>query len=131
MHESITPTSVSRGRLDNLHEINKNNATWYTKFSQLMQKIHQQLMSMPSHYRYLAIPSDSRDLVLGELGKLGFFNEDGIGRLGLITIVDNGNDPTVAELDIKPERFRMDPAKLKAIETKLLDKSRPDIEVRI
>jgi hypothetical protein len=32
---------------------------------------------------------------------------------------------------VVPERFRVDPAKLKAIETKLLAKCRPDIEVRI
>jgi hypothetical protein len=34
-------------------------------------------------------------------------------------------------MDIAPERFRVDPAKLEAIETKLLAKGRPDIEVRI
>jgi hypothetical protein len=37
----------------------------------------------------------------------------------------------MAEMAIVPERFRVEPAKLKTIETKLLAKSRPDIEVRI
>jgi hypothetical protein len=32
---------------------------------------------------------------------------------------------------VVPERFRVEPTKLKAIETRLLAKSRPDIEVRI
>jgi hypothetical protein len=32
---------------------------------------------------------------------------------------------------VAPERFRVDPAKLKTIETELLAKCRPDIEVCI
>jgi hypothetical protein len=86
---------------------------------------------MPVHFRYLAILAESFDLALGELGRLGLFPADGIGRLGVIVIVEKGEGPPAAEMDIAPERFRVDPAKLKAIETKLLAKSRPDIEVRI
>jgi hypothetical protein len=42
------------------------------------------------------------------------------------------DDPAaLAELVLAPERFRVDPAKLKVIETRLLAKSRPYIEVRI
>jgi hypothetical protein len=61
----------------------------------------------------------------------GLFPEDGIGRLGVITIREKGEDSPTAEMAIVPERFRVDAAKLKSIETRLLAKSRPDIEVRI
>jgi hypothetical protein len=86
---------------------------------------------MHAHYRYLAIPAESFDLAFGELGHFGLFPEDGIGRLGVITIRETGEESPTAEMRVVPERFRMDPAKLKAIETKLLAKCRPDIEVRI
>ncbi len=51
--------------------------------------------------------------------------EDGIGRIGIIAITEKGVDSPTAEVVLAPERFRVDPAKLKAIETKLLAKSRP------
>jgi hypothetical protein len=61
----------------------------------------------------------------------GLFPEDGIGRLGVITIKEKGEESPTAEMAVVPERFRVDSAKLKIIETKLLAKSRPDIQVRI
>jgi hypothetical protein len=88
-------------------------------------------MSLPAHYRYLAIPAESFDLAFGELAHFGLFPEDGIGRLGVITIKEKGGESPKAEMAVVPERFRVDPVKLKTIETKLLAKSRPDIEVRI
>jgi hypothetical protein len=88
-------------------------------------------MSMPAHFRYLAISGANFDLLLADLSNLGLYAEDGIGRLGLITIAEKGANPPVAEVALAPERFRVDPAKLKAIENRLLAKSRPDIEVRI
>jgi len=102
-----------------------------SKYREKLQNIHRHVMSLPAHYRYLAIPADSFDLAFSELGHLGLFPEDGIGRLGVITIRKNGEEAPTAEIAIAPERFRVDAAKLKNIETKLLAKSRPDIEVRI
>jgi hypothetical protein len=104
---------------------------WIAEFGEKLNGIHQQLMSMPAHYRYLAIPVKSFGMVYHELGHFGVFPEDGIGRLGFILIADRQEEPPTAELAVVPERFRVDPAKLKTIETKLLAKSRPDIEVRI
>ena len=104
---------------------------WIAEFGEKLNGIHQQLMSMPAHYRYLAIPVKSFGMVYHELGHFGVFPEDGIGRLGFILITDRQEEPPTAELAVFPERFRVDPAKLKTIETKLLAKSRPDIEVRI
>jgi hypothetical protein len=126
--------TLSEGRLrkpSNPKEINALNEAWATKFSEKIQGIHRQLMSMPAHYRYLAIPEESYDWVLGALGHFGLFPEDGIGRLGIIKIREKGEESPTAEMTVLPERFRVDPGKLKTIETKLLAKSRPDIEVRI
>ena len=72
-------------------------------------------------------------MVYHELGHFeSVFPEDGIGHASvLFLITDRQEEPPTAELAVFPERFRVDPAKLKTIETKLLAKSRPDIEVRI
>jgi hypothetical protein len=105
--------------------------TFYSKFSEKLHGFHRQLMSMPAHYRYLAIPADSFDLAFGALANFGLFPKDGIGRLGVITIREKGEESPIAEMAVIPERFRVEPAKLRSIETKLLAKSRPDIEVRI
>lgn len=104
---------------------------WYANIRKQVKQIHTQLMSLPAHYRYWAIPSSGKELLFGELAPLGLFSPDGIGRVGLIAITDKGELPPVAEIIITPERFRVDGAKLHNIETKLLDKVRPDIEVRI
>lgn len=98
---------------------------------EMVKSAHRKLMSMAAHFRYLAIPAESFDVVRSELSQLGLYAEDGIGRLGMITITEKGADSPVAEVVLAPERFRVEPAKLKAIETRLLAKSRPDIEVRI
>ena len=112
-------------------EINELQSTWFPKFNEKVRGIHRQLMAMPAHYRYLAIPADSFSHVFGELAGFGLFPADGIGRLGLILISENLDSPPTAALSVVPERFRVDPTKLKTIETRLLAKSRPDIEVRI
>ena len=106
-------------------------APWVKRMRKLrVRETVDRLMSLAAHYRYLAIPHESWDLVMGEVGPL-LYSPDGIGRLGIITITDQGlNAPTV-ELSIAPERFRVDATKLRNIETKFLAKVRPDIEVRI
>jgi hypothetical protein len=92
---------------------------------------YRRLMSMPAHFRYFALPTSYLDILHGDLSRLGLYAQDGIGRLGVIAITEKGADSPTAELVFAPERFRVDPFKLKAIESKLLSKSRPDIEVRI
>jgi hypothetical protein len=96
-----------------------------------LKVVHRQLMGMPAHYRYLAVSAEKLEFVAEGLADLGLFSDDGIGRLGLIKINDAGEGIPTAEIAIAPERFRLDPAKLRTIETKILAKSRPDIEVRI
>ncbi len=97
----------------------------------IVKDAHHRLMSMPAHFRYLAVSAENSDMFQGELSSFGIYAEDGIGRIGMITIIERGIDSPTAQVTLAPERFRVDPAKLKAIETRLLMKSRPDIEVRI
>jgi hypothetical protein len=125
----LNPLESQWRKPSNPKELNELNKTWNAKFSVKLRGIHRQLMSMPAHYRYLAIPAESYDRAFGELGH--WFSEDGIGRLGVITIRDNGVESPTVEIKVVPERFRVEPAKLKSIETRVLAKSRPDIEVRI
>lgn len=99
--------------------------------SHLLKNVREQLMCLPAHFRYFAIPAESLEVVRDGLSRLGLYAADGIGRLGIIAITEKGTDSPTAELAVAPERFRVDPARLKTIETRILAKSRPDIEVRI
>lgn len=98
---------------------------------EIIRSARRQLMSMSAHFRYLAVSVENFEMLHGELSNLGLYAEDGIGRLGIVTMAEKGAASPVAAISLAPERFRMDPAKLKAIETRLLAKSRPDIEVAI
>jgi hypothetical protein len=122
-------TKGQRRKLSTPRELSAQ-STGYLPYREIIGDIHRRLMSMPAHYRYLAIPSDSYDVAFNTLVQHGLFPADGIGRIGVIVIVEKGEEPPTAEMDIAPERFRVDPTKLRNIETKLLV-SRPDIEVRI
>jgi hypothetical protein len=97
----------------------------------LLKAIRRQLMGMPAHYRYLAVSAEKLEFVAEGLADLGLFPEDGIGRIGLIKVKELDSESPVAEIAVAPERFRVDPAKLRTIENRILAKSRPDIEVRI
>jgi hypothetical protein len=130
----LAPTFIpSKGQRENQTKSEELNArsTGYLGYREMIGEIHHRLMSMPAHYRYIAVPAESLLVAYGTLVQHGLFAADGIGRLGIIAIAENSEEPPTAELDIAPERFRVEPAKLKAIETKFLAKSRPDIEVRI
>lgn len=94
-----------------------------------LQGIQRELMALPAHFRYLALPADTFNSLSEEL-QFSIFSDDGIGRLGVITLKQNGTEIPKAELAIPAERFRVDPVKIRRIETKLVV-VRPDIEVRI
>ncbi len=98
---------------------------------EIITRAHRVLMSKPAHFRYLAIQMSDIGQLRSDLSRVELYAQDGIGRIGIIAITEKGVDSPTAEVVLAPERFRVDPAKLKAIETKLLAKSRPDIEVRI
>ncbi len=112
------PETDPRRRLQQLKEITK--------------ALSQQLFALPSHYKYLAVPRLTWRFI-SEVLEPVLYAPDGIGRIGVIEIVEIGDDPPFAELLIAPERFRVDAAKLNKIEKNLINnkKVRPDIEVRI
>jgi hypothetical protein len=112
--------------------LNQNKERWLQQFRRRVEETRKHVMSLPAHFRYLAIPDSARDLVLGELGP-SLYSPDGIGRIGIIAISDQGDGVPKAEIVIAPERFRVDAAKLSRIEKNLINnkKVRPDIEVRI
>lgn len=97
----------------------------------ILKTVHHQLMGMPAHYRYLAVSAEKLEFVAEGLTNLGLFSADGIGRLGLIGIREPEALSPMAEIVIAPERFRVEPSRLRTIESKFLAKTRPDIEVRI
>jgi hypothetical protein len=131
LEHGLDPSAGTRKKPSNQRELNELYKSWFAKYSRKLQGIHRQVMAIPAHFRYLAIPEESFDLAFGELAHFGLFPEDGIGRLGIITIMGKGEEAPTAALRISPERFRVDPDRLKVIESRLLSKSRPDIEVRI
>ena len=97
-----------------------------------IEEIHKHIMSLPAHYRYLAVPQSSCDLVLREM-EPRLYSPDGIGRIGIISITDQREGLPSAEIVVTPERFRVDGAQLTKIEKNLINNKRvhPDIEVRI
>jgi hypothetical protein len=137
LERDLVPFGGQRKKPSSREEINDQAKeayeTFNAKYLQNLRAIHRQVMSMPVHYRYLALPADSFHRAFSDLAHFGLFPENGVGRLGFILITDRQEEPPAADLAVVPERFRVDPAKLKAIETKLLSKSRPgpDIYVRI
>ena len=73
-------------------------------------------MSLPAHFRYLAIAEDSVSLLVPVLVELGLYSQDGIGRIGIIAIREKGDEAPEAEIFMAPERFRVEPQKMIAIE---------------
>jgi len=98
---------------------------------EMIKSAHSALMSMPAHYHYLAVQASNIAQLRSDLSRVELYAEDGIGRIGIIALTENGPDAPTAVVVLAPERFRVEPARLKVIEEKLLSKSRPDIEVRI
>lgn len=89
-------------------------------------------MSLPAHYKCLAVSQSDCDLVLREMEPC-LYSPDGIGRIGIISITDQREGLPSAEIVVTPERFRVDGPQLSKIEKNLINnkKVRPDIEVRI
>src|ERR1019366_8576185 len=102
----LAPTiSLSKGLRRNLSTPKDSivRSTGYLRYREIIGNIHRRLMSMPAHYRYLAIPADSYDVAFNTLVQHGLFRADGIGRLGVIVIAEKGEGSPTAELDMPPE----------------------------
>jgi hypothetical protein len=98
-----------------------------------------ELKNLPFHYKYLALPSFASDLTDPHLRFAEYpelFDEDGIGRVGIISfdrrILEASAviDKRTALLTVPPERFRVRGDKLAAVE-KFLLKAKPDMSVRL
>jgi hypothetical protein len=88
----------------------------------------QKLKAVPAHFKYLALPIHPalRRLMDGQ----SLFSNDGIGRIGLLKLIEVANGTPQIELLVTPERFRVPSAEMSKIEN-LLQRSKPDIFVRV
>lgn len=129
IEDDLKSTGTTR-KPANTREANEQNVAWLERFRKRLQEIRSHVVSLAAHFKYLAVSRDTLDMVMGELGS-GLYPDDGIGRIGIIAVTYRGNEPPVAEIVIAPERFRVQSAKLQVIERNILEKVRPDIEVRI
>ena len=55
------------------------------------------------HFKYIAVDTNSIDFV----SKQGLFADDGIGRVGVIEVIEHPSGPPEAKIIIPPERFRV------------------------
>jgi hypothetical protein len=113
-------------------DLNRVKENWLKVFRADIASIRKQLMSLPVHYKYVAVPESVLDMVLGEIGPY-LYSPDGLGRIGIISLLEQGDEPLKARIVVTPERFRVDAAALAKIEKELIAnrRVRPDIEVRI
>ncbi len=113
-------------------DLNRIKENWLRRFRRDVAAIRKHLMSLPVHYKYFAVPEAALDLVLGEIGP-HLYSPDGLGRIGMIALVEEGSEPPKAKMISTPERFRVDGTALGRIEKSLISnpRIRPDIEVRI
>jgi hypothetical protein len=73
-----------------------------------LQEMDEEIRSLPSHYRYIAVVSDdpnARKLNLLDAIISKALAEDGVGRVGILYVDLSKNDASVTEL-LKAERFR-------------------------
>jgi hypothetical protein len=80
---------------------------------------------IPAHFRYLAVDSSSIDYV----SKQRLFAEDGIGRIGVIEIIESPTSPPEARIVIPAERFRLDQRWIKKFDN-FQKKTPADMEFR-
>jgi hypothetical protein len=62
------------------------------------------LMQIPAHFKYLAIFDDNNY----PLDESSLYALDGMGRVGVIEVKEDGAGDLAAKLRVRPERFRFD-----------------------
>jgi len=83
------------------------------------------LMGIPAHFKYLALFSNGSYRPSDSL----LYAPDGMGRIGLIQVREDGLDNLSVEFLVRPERFRLDSSYFRQIDR--FTATRPaDIEVR-
>lgn len=77
------------------------------------------------HFKYVAVRRESVDF----LSKENLFAEDGIGRIGIIEIIESPSTLTEARIAVPAERFRVPSDKVKKFDN-FQKKTPADIEIR-
>lgn len=91
-------------------------------------RLVEQVKKYPAHFKYIAIPQPANPARLSAHAKL--FAKNGIGRVGIIFLEQNGGDLPKVTLFSPAERFQVDGNTMEKLE-RTLTKQKPDIEVRI
>lgn len=128
LHSSIDVLAVDRAGSGDIHiaeiklprELRDSRADWLRMLKPLNEA--------PAHFRYLVLPDTQQARSLGENNIL--FAPNGIGRIGILLLSQEGNAAPRVELLVEPERFRLDSATAEKVERYLL-RSKPDMFVRI
>lgn len=89
------------------------------------EKIQRILKFRPFHFFYFAV----EPALAKSFSKLQLFAEDGIGRIGIIEIVENSSAPPEARVLIQAERFRVAPDWIKEFD-RFQQKTPADMEFR-
>jgi hypothetical protein len=119
--------AVDRAGSGDLHAAEIKVLSGTAPLSQLEVSVRQ-LKDVPTHYKYLVLSPTPKINQLANRNAL--FSSDGIGRIGILLLVQEGNALPRIELLVEPERFRVETTGLEKIE-KYLSKAKPDMFVRI
>lgn len=85
------------------------------------------LMSIPAHYKYVAIFESN---ALQRIDESRLYAPDGLGRVGIIAVAERPEDRSLrARLVVAPERFRLEDKYWKEVDA-FLASSAPDVEIR-
>lgn len=80
---------------------------------------------IPAHFRYLAVDSSA----VNDLASQPLFAPDGIGRIGIIEIIESPTRPSEARIVVQAERFRLEPDWIKKFDN-FQKKTPADMEFR-
>lgn len=132
LHSSIRPDvlAVDRAGSGDIHlaEIKLSLGLHDNRAGGIQMSGIRQLGEMPAHFRYLVLPDTLKARTLSEKNIL--FAPDGIGRIGVLLLSQEGNAFPRVELLVEPERFRLDIASAEKVE-RYLSRAKPDMFVRI
>jgi hypothetical protein len=95
--------------------------------TQVLEEVRK-LRDLPSHFKYLVLPVHPAIIRL-QSGQ-GLFSSDGIGRIGILELIESESEPPTVQLAVKAERFKVAPTEMAKVE-RLLDRSSPDMFVRV
>lgn len=101
------------------------NADISTSGAILSRSIKTLLNTVPAHFKYLAVDSGTFNFV----SQQQLFAKDGIGRIGIIEIIENPSAPPEARIAIQAERFRVEHSWIKKFDS-FQRKITADIEIR-